>query len=128
MHASNDENAERTITEDEKADFSQISHIVSRNSFVDVSLNRESFEEKCYVQPPYGQLTESDIFAKEGVKVQNNSYFVSCRITIGPMTEELLGYWRLCGKSTTTGQVRCQPISIIWGEFYCFWVNLFIKV
>ncbi|CAB3233331.1 unnamed protein product [Arctia plantaginis] len=117
VQASNDENAERTVIEDENADikrFIQISHTVRRNSFIDITLNTESFEEKCYVRPPDGQLTQTDKFAMEGVQVRHKSNFVSCRITIGPMIEDLLGNWELCGKSTTTEEMRCQPINIIW--------------
>lgn len=55
----------------------------------------------------------------ENVKFHKNSYFVSCRITVGPMIEDLLGNWTVCGKYTEDNKEyeRCQSARIYWSKF-----------
>lgn len=54
-----------------------------------------------------------------GFVVHDPSEFVSCRITVGSMTEDLLGDWSLCGihKNNDEEVTRCQLVKITWRKF-----------
>lgn len=97
-------------------ELSQINHFTRKHANIDISLNKETFEEECYIRPPGSDMYHVDLLEMEGVTVQSQSNFVSCRVTIGPMTEHLLGRWTLCGKSILTEATRCQPVEIKWGK------------
>ncbi|KAJ8711830.1 hypothetical protein PYW08_008784 [Mythimna loreyi] len=93
-----------------------IRHATRTGVSIDISLDKKSFDEDCYIRPPNGVLTKAEHFVKEDVKVQSSSNFVSCRITLGPMSENLLGTWSLCGKSKLNEEMRCQPAEIFWNS------------
>lgn len=103
--------------EEDISELSMINHFTRTGLSIDISLDKQSFEEECYVEPPNGELTKANSLNMEYVTVQKSSNFVSCRITLGPMSESLLGNWRLCGKSTETDEMRCQPANIVWSKF-----------
>lgn len=93
-----------------------IEQVVKEGYSVDISLNKKTFEEGCYVQKPKGKLVpiESEL---ANVKTHKPSRFVSCRITVGPITEDLLGVWKLCGRSVEDDKLRCQPVDIAWSKY-----------
>ncbi|CAD0204884.1 unnamed protein product [Chrysodeixis includens] len=92
-----------------------IEQVVKEGYYVDISLNKQSFEEKCYIRKPKGQLV-STLSELTNVKTHKPSKFVSCRVTVGPITEDLLGEWNLCGRSVEDEKLRCQPVEIAWNN------------
>ncbi|CAH0677897.1 unnamed protein product [Spodoptera exigua] len=113
-------NASDGENENEKDDelgtmLSAIQHFVREEDAIDISLDTSVGEEDCYVKAPGGELTKTTSeFDMEGVVVQTSSLHVSCRITIGPIYENLLGTWLLCGESNN--EMRCQPVTISWND------------
>ncbi|CAB3233332.1 unnamed protein product [Arctia plantaginis] len=93
---------------------SELIHFTRKENVVDISLDRKSFIEVCYIQPPNGTIVEASLFKVEGVTVQHRTDYVSCRITIGPLDDGLVGRWSLCGMSENNGEMRCQPVTITW--------------
>uniref|UniRef100_A0A2A4J868 Immunoglobulin domain-containing protein n=1 Tax=Heliothis virescens TaxID=7102 RepID=A0A2A4J868_HELVI len=122
LHA--DEPVEEVEEEDEEEDeeddnihwLSKINHYTREGLEIDISLDNTVSDEECYIQPPGGSLVKSESFQMEHVTVQKKSNYVSCRITIGPMTGSLLGEWRLCGKPTGKDEMRCQQADIVWNN------------
>lgn len=92
-----------------------IEQVVKEGYSVDISLNKESFEEDCYVQKPKGELVPIDS-ELANVTAYRPSKFVSCRIAVGPITEDLLGEWKLCGRSVEDDKMRCQPVVIAYSK------------
>ncbi|XP_022815519.1 uncharacterized protein LOC111348841 [Spodoptera litura] len=92
-----------------------IQHFVREEDVIDVSLDTSAGEEDCYVRAPGGELTKvAQDFEMDSVIVQASSLLVSCRITIGPINENTLGGWLLCGE--TNNDMRCQPVTIAWND------------
>ncbi|KOB77914.1 Uncharacterized protein OBRU01_03354 [Operophtera brumata] len=85
---------------------------------IDISLSKTSYSEDCYVRKPGGSDVMTTSANIEGVTIYSSSDFVSCRITIGPMDESLLGDWALCGKRADNNgeQDRCQLVRITWNN------------
>ncbi|XP_047034599.1 uncharacterized protein LOC124640740 [Helicoverpa zea] len=103
--------------EDENIHFlSKINHFTREGLVIDVSLDNTVSDEECYIRPPGGSLVKSESFQMENVTVQKKSNFVSCRISIGPMTQNLLGEWSLCGKPAGKDEMRCQQAEIVWNN------------
>ncbi|XP_052754060.1 uncharacterized protein LOC128201355 [Galleria mellonella] len=94
----------------------EIVHRTKRDANIDISLSKISHEETCNIITPNGETVLAENVNIPGVTVRNSSYFVSCRITIGPINESLLGNWSLCGeyKDKNEPHKRCQPVSISW--------------
>lgn len=110
---------------DEDEDFNsltEIRHATRPGMLIDISLDKKTFVEECYVQAPEGELKKVEDFQMSNVKVQESSNYVSCRITLGPMSDSLLGLWRLCGKSKQNHEMRCQPAMVFWSKLLilCF--------
>ncbi|XP_075984702.1 uncharacterized protein LOC142982192 isoform X2 [Anticarsia gemmatalis] len=113
---------EETTTESDDLDYDEdniillntIQHFTRQDVTIDISLPKKDSEEDCYIRPPNGRMTIADELQIAGVEVRSKSNFVSCRITIGPMSDSLLGSWRLCGKSEANDEIRCQPVDIAW--------------
>lgn len=94
-----------------------MSHI---GGFVDLNLNQTGVGGGCSLTTPDGQEhTLGATTSIPGVTIRPNSKFVSCRVTIGPMTEALLGDWvlTLLGSDQTR---RTQPMTIAWASEYFF--------
>ncbi|KOB77916.1 Endonuclease MutS2 [Operophtera brumata] len=85
---------------------------------IDISLRKTTNAEDCYVRKPGGTDVMTTNANIEGVTIHSSSDFVSCRITIGPMDESLLGDWALCGKRADNNgeQDRCQLVRISWNN------------
>lgn len=86
---------------------------------IDISLSKTAYPEDCYIQNPKGYIVTAADANIDGVTVHGSSDFVSCRVTIGPMDDTLLGDWALCGKRTDNSEERdrCQPVRITWRKF-----------
>lgn len=103
--------------EDDIRMLNQINHFAQLDASVDISLNKEPFEEECYIRPPNGDFTRANLLPMEGVRPQRSSNFVSCRVTIDLYTSGMFGLWTLCGKSVESKEIRCQPASIALSKF-----------
>ncbi|KAJ8709262.1 hypothetical protein PYW07_009088 [Mythimna separata] len=95
---------------------SMIRHATSTGASIDISLDKKPFDEECYVRAPNGVLTKAEDFVMDDVVVRSSSHYVSCRITLGPMSERLLGTWNLCGQSKEDQELRCQPAEVVWNS------------
>lgn len=86
---------------------------------VEISLSKKEFTEDCYILKNDGEKVKTTDTNIEGVRAHDSSEYVSCRITIGPMDESLLGEWSLCGKRTDNNEEpdRCQLTTITWRKF-----------
>ncbi|KAJ2954852.1 hypothetical protein O0L34_g3169 [Tuta absoluta] len=94
-----------------------IDHGAKIGTNITITLSKQDFTEKCYVQTPEGHvigLEEAPINGVQAYPTRTN--FVSCRVVIGPMEQSLLGDWTLCGKRADgdTTLERCQPVIISW--------------
>lgn len=67
---------------------------------------------------PAGQIFVLDSTLNQpGVNVQTSNKFVSCRVTIGPMTADLLGEWVLMHQITGQRERRIHA-TIRWASEY----------
>ncbi|KAI5645815.1 hypothetical protein NE865_02085 [Phthorimaea operculella] len=84
-----------------------------------ISLSKRDYVEECELQTPSGDKIKLENVQINGVQAFTTpTDFVSCRVTIGPMEESLLGVWSLCGRRTGSANPydRCQSANITWAS------------
>lgn len=96
-----------------------LEYLTNIGAMVDLSLdNIHKQVESCRLLSPDGQFHilngELEI---PGVTIHESSKFVSCRVTIGPMTEELLGTWTLIEHDVDQTHRR-QAALFAWASKY----------
>ncbi|KAI5645816.1 hypothetical protein NE865_02086 [Phthorimaea operculella] len=94
-----------------------IDHGARIGTNITITLSKQDFTEKCYIQTPEGHVIGLEEAPINGVQVYPTpTNFVSCRVVIGPMEQSLLGTWTLCGERAVDNVTheRCQPAIISW--------------
>ncbi|XP_061726864.1 uncharacterized protein LOC133532279 [Cydia pomonella] len=91
-----------------------INFLTNIGATVDINLSNSGTSGTCRLKQPNGLEVDLASLNVVGVTVQPSSKFVSCRVTIGPMTAALLGSWELIENSGLTS--RIQPATIAWAD------------
>lgn len=110
---------------------SPISHITYLGASVDISLGKLSHKEECSIRTPDDITVPLDLIDTiTGVVAHGSSHFVSCRVTVGPVTNSSIGDWVLCGEYIEEGveHKRCQRVTISWCEYQCSTIELFFRL
>lgn len=112
------EDVEEEAKEDDNINWlSPINYVTRIGLEITVTLSKQAHSEECYLRTPEGNTL---IQSTEGVNFYDSSDFVSCRVVIGPMDQNLLGKWALCGKyiENNVKHERCQTANINWSKYY----------
>ncbi|KAJ2954850.1 hypothetical protein O0L34_g3167 [Tuta absoluta] len=99
--------------------FRTISHGTRLGSNITIALSRQNFEEDYLLLTPQGQTINLEASTLTGVRFYpERSNFISGRVVIGPMTEDLLGIWNFCARHPkgSNAHERCQPANITWAS------------
>ncbi|KAI8437426.1 hypothetical protein MSG28_011749 [Choristoneura fumiferana] len=93
-----------------------LQHVTNVGGFFDLSLNQTGVTGNCLLKIPSGQeYTLANANTLDGITAHQSSKFVSCRVVIGPMTEQLIGDWTLI-QQFNDPHLREQPATIAWAN------------
>ncbi|XP_047990857.1 uncharacterized protein LOC125229941 isoform X2 [Leguminivora glycinivorella] len=94
-----------------------LEYLTNVGALVDLSLNNmNSPVQSCALLTPDGKYHELTADSNiNGVTVHGPNKFVSCRVTIGPMTEQMLGTWTLV-ENGADGRHRRQAALFSWAN------------
>ncbi|XP_037303325.1 uncharacterized protein LOC115453331 [Manduca sexta] len=88
--------------------------VARTGQLIDITLNNMKQDERCFFDNPRGERGSEET-GMSGVRIHESSRYVSCRITIGPMEQSLIGNWTLCGNyGPGNSYERCQAVNIAW--------------
>lgn len=94
----------------------QINHVTRIGAFLEISLSKTDEKEECFLTTPNEKTVALSNVQVPGVEMQSSSSFVNCRVKIGPMEQNMIGIWSLCGRRGEHSE-RCQPANVTWCKF-----------